>query len=85
MDINIIRNNENLRQAINNGDFAQFLSENLAGNGVSQEEIDNLINIFQNQINNNQNRQSIISLYSRNSIRDSLISRLSIMNSNSSR
>jgi hypothetical protein len=78
-------NNDNIRRVINNPDFAQFLSENLSENGVSQEEIANLINIFANQPDNHINRQSIAtSLYSSISMRDSPLSRQSNINSNSS-
>ena len=83
MDININRNNESISQVINNPEFAQFLSENLPQNGFSQEEIAHLLNLFSNQVEN-QNRQSIPSLYSRNSIHDSIISRLSPINSSNS-
>ncbi len=83
VDINL--NNENIRQVINNADFAQFLSENLSENGVSQEEIAHLINIFANQPENNINRQSIAaSLNSSISIRDSAISNQSILHNNNS-
>ena len=52
-------NNESLRQILSNREFAQFLSENIPQNGISQQEITYLLNLFHNQEDNNNIRHSI--------------------------
>ena len=57
MELNLNQNNASLREALNNSNFAQFLSEHLSLNNISQSEISYLLNLFSNQLNN-QNNQS---------------------------
>ena len=59
MDLN---NNQNqninsLQQVLNSSNFAQFLSEHLSNSNISESQISNLLNIYSNQLNN-QNRQN---------------------------
>ena len=78
-------NNDEFNPAGNNNEnFAEFLSENLAQSGISQQEISYLLNLIPNPPEN-QNRRSIASsISSVNSFYDSDVNRLSIINSNAS-
>ena len=62
MDINFNRDNQlSIQQIITNSNFAQFLSDHLAHNNVSQSEITNLLNIFSSQLNNQRNQNNSLS------------------------
>ena len=84
MDINFNRDNQlSIQQIITNSNFAQFLSEHLSHNNVSQSEITNLLNIFSSQLNNQQNQNN--SLQNTNQmINNSDISGISIDSNNNS-
>ena len=55
MELNLNQNNASLREALNNSNFAQFLSEHLSQNNISQSEITYLLNLFSNHLNNQNN------------------------------
>ena len=79
-------NNESLRQILSNREFAQFLSENIPQNGISQQEITYLLNLFHNQEDNNNIRHSIAeSINSSNSYLDSALSNINQQKSSSSK
>ena len=79
-----INNNEFNPPANNNENFAEFLSENLAQSGISQQEISYLLNLIPNPANNANRRSIASSISSVNSFYDSDVNRLSIINSNAS-
>mgnify|MGYP002624872457 CR=1 FL=1 len=58
MEVNLNQNNASLREALNNSNFAQFLSEHLSQNNISQSEITYLLNLFSNQLNNQNNLEN---------------------------
>ena len=51
-------NQISIQQIISNSNFAQFLSEHLSHNNVSQSEITNLLNLFSRQLNLQQNQNN---------------------------
>ena len=80
------KSNEIIPPSNNNENFAEFLEENLAQSGISQQEISYLLNLIPNPIENNQNRRSIASsISSVNSFNDSEVAHLSMINSNISK
>ena len=87
MEFNFNQNISSLQQILNSSCFAQFLSEHLARNNVSQSEISNLLYIFSNQLNSQQH-QSISRNDSNgnnnNSFHDLGISHISIISNNHS-
>jgi len=84
MDINFNRDNQlSIQQIITNSNFAQFLSEHLSHNNVSQSEITNLLNIFSSQLNNQQNQNNSLSNVNMN-LNNSDISGISIDSNNHS-
>ena len=66
-------NNEIILPINNNENFAEFLEENLAQSGISQQEISYLLNLIPNNPNENQIRRGsmVSSISSVNSFNDS--------------
>ena len=80
-----INSNEFNPASNNNENFAEFLSENLAQSGISQQEISYLLNLIPNPPENQNRRSMASSISSVNSFNDSDVPHLSIINSNLSR
>ena len=80
-------NNEIILPINNNENFAEFLEENLAQSGISQQEISYLLNLIPNNPNENQVRRGsmVSSISSVNSFNDSEVPHLSMINSNISK
>ena len=79
---NIIEQNPVLN---NNENFAEFLSENLAQSGISQQEISYLLNLIPNPQDNLNRHSMVSSISSVNSFYDSEAPHLSMINSTLSR
>ena len=75
-------NQISIQQIINNSNFAQFLSEHLSHNNVSQSEITNLLNLFSRQLNLQQNQNN--NNNNNNSLHELGLSNISIISHNNS-
>ena len=80
MDQNNHRNIASLQEILTNSNFAQFLSEHLPNNNITQSEISNLLNIFSRQLNNQQHQNN--NNNENQLLGESIISQISHVNNN---
>ena len=80
MEQNNYINIASLQEILRSSNFAQFLSEHLSNNNVTQSEISNLLNIFSRQLNNQQHQKN--NNNENQELGESIISHISHANNN---